>query len=87
MSLAKVAKIFLCVMFTATSLKNVHYLDALTVSGIGLGRDLFPETPTETCVAVYRARYSYYLILVAGTTLQLPLLNYSRYVTWNEATV
>ena len=56
-------------MFTATSLKNVYYLDALIVSGIGSGRDLFPEMPTETCVGVYRARYSYYLI---GASLSEP---------------
>ena len=49
---------------------NIQYLDPLTVSrnkglgyrvgitwGIGLGRDLFEETPAETHVGVYRARY------------------------------
>ena len=47
-------------------LKNIHYLDQLIVSrnkgreGIGLGRDLFSEMPTETCVGVY----SYYPGLV-----------------------
>ena len=39
--------------------------------GIGSGRDLFPETPAETRVGMYRARYSYYLGLVAGTRLHV----------------
>ena len=33
--------------------ENIHYLDPLTVSGnkgrIRSGRNLFPETPAETC--------------------------------------
>ena len=44
------------------------YLDPLIVSG-NKGRVLFPETPAETCVGMYRARYSYYLGLVARTAL------------------
>ena len=45
-----------------------HYLDPLIVSeNKGSSRDFFPETPAETCVGVYRVRYSYYPGLVAGT--------------------
>ena len=36
------------------------------------GRDLFPEMPAETCVGVYRVRYSYYPGLVAGLRLLCP---------------
>ena len=46
--------------------ENVHHLGLSIVSGNkGSSRDLFPETPAETCVGMYRARYSYYLRLVA----------------------
>ena len=51
---------------------NIHYLDLFLEQareGIGLGRDLFPEMLAEICMGAYRARYSYYLGLVAGTRL------------------
>ena len=32
---------------------------------------MFPETPAETCMGVNRAKYSYYLGLVAGTIVLL----------------
>ena len=32
---------------------------------------MFPEKPAETRVGMYRARYSYYLGLVAGTRLHI----------------
>ena len=50
-----------------------------------LGRDLFPEKPAETCVGVYRARYSYYLGLVAGTFVLCYICTYVKVLRpqWN----
>ena len=60
--------VYIIMLFTITLL---YHLSLLIVSGNkGSSRDLFPETPAEICVGMYRARYSYYLGLVAGTRLQ-----------------
>ena len=40
-----------------------------------MGRDLFSENASR--VGVYRARYSYYLGLVAGTRLPYPYIFYT----------
>ena len=42
-----------------------------------MGRDVFPEMLAETCVGVYRVRYSYYLGLVSGMRLVQPLVLYA----------